>query len=80
MFGHSTFLFFFHSYYLSVITSTLQNTSVAYFESVLVVFCCALLELILLCLGSAVLWLLAFPGESSPNFLCISLGQESILI
>ena len=24
-------------------------------------------------LGSAVLWLLAFPGESSPNFLCLAL-------
>ena len=30
--------------------------------------------------GSAVLWLLAFPGESSPNFLCVALGQESYLI
>ena len=27
-------------------------------------------------LGSAVLWLLAFPGEGSRNFQCISLGQE----
>ena len=32
-------------------------------------------------LGSAVLWLLAFPGESSQNFFpCISLGQEHYLI
>ena len=28
-------------------------------------------------LGSAVLWLLTFPEESSQNFLCIALGQES---
>ena len=28
-------------------------------------------------LGSAVLWLLAFPGESSQNFPCIALGQEN---
>ena len=28
-------------------------------------------------LGSAVLWLLAFPEESSPNFQCIALEQES---
>ena len=26
---------------------------------------------------SAILWLLAFPGESSPNFLCIALGHRS---
>ena len=31
-------------------------------------------------MGSAVLWLLAFPGESNPNFLCIALGKESDLI
>ena len=31
-------------------------------------------------LGGAVLWLLAFPGESSPIFPCIALGQESYLI
>ena len=31
-------------------------------------------------LGIAVLWLLAFPEESSTNFLCISLGQESYQI
>ena len=28
-------------------------------------------------LGSAVLWLLAFLVDSSPNFPCIALGQES---
>ena len=27
-------------------------------------------------LGSAVLWLFTFPGESSPKFPCIALGQE----
>ena len=31
-------------------------------------------------LGSAVLWLLAFPRESIPKFICIVLGQESYLI
>ena len=31
-------------------------------------------------LGSTVLWLIAFPGENSPNFSCIALGQESYLI
>ena len=32
-------------------------------------------------LGSAVpLWLLDFPRDSSPNFPCIALGQESYLI
>ena len=31
-------------------------------------------------LGSVVLWLLAFPGESSPNFQCIALGQKKIII
>ena len=27
-------------------------------------------------LGSAILWLLTFPGESSPNFPCIALGYR----
>ena len=31
-------------------------------------------------LGSADLWLFAFPGESSPNFLCTALGQENDLL
>ena len=31
-------------------------------------------------LGSAVLWLLAFPGESCPNFLCITLGKDSYVM
>ena len=32
-------------------------------------------------LGSAVLWLLAFPGgEASPKFQCITLGQETYRI
>ena len=31
-------------------------------------------------LGNAILWLLTFSGESSPNFPCIVLGQESYLI
>ena len=31
-------------------------------------------------LGSAVLWLLDFPGESSPNFPCIALGQNKVIL
>ena len=31
-------------------------------------------------LGSAVLWLLAFPDGSSPNVPCIALGQDSYVI
>ena len=31
-------------------------------------------------MSSAILWLLAFPGESSPNFPCMALGQENYLI
>ena len=31
-------------------------------------------------LGSTLLWLLAFPGESSSTFPCIALGQDSYLI
>ena len=31
-------------------------------------------------LGCSVLWLLTFRGESSPNFLCIALGQDIYLI
>ena len=31
-------------------------------------------------LGSAVLWLLAFPEESSPNFAYIVLGEKSDII
>ena len=30
-------------------------------------------------LGSAVLWLLVFPGESSPNFPCIALGTRTLI-
>ena len=31
-------------------------------------------------MGSAILWLLAFPEESSLNFPCTILGQENYLI
>ena len=31
-------------------------------------------------LGSAVPWLLAFPGQSSPNFPCVTLGQKRDII
>ena len=31
-------------------------------------------------MGRAVRWLLAFPGESSPKFQCIALGQENYII